>query len=83
MLLPSPNLLTEPLVLQARGTHTHIQTHIGRLRLSALSAWLLGQGRRERAIGQKAGAAEPHNGTSVSLSFLVVGWIGATCQQRV
>lgn len=46
MLLPSPTFLTEPLVIHARGIHI--------LRLSALPAWLLGLGRREQAIGQKA-----------------------------
>lgn len=86
MLLPSPNLLTEPLVLQARGTHTHththVQTHKGRLRLAQCPPRLVGWARSRRACHRPKGRrsrASRHFG----LSFVLGGrmdWFDLTAE---
>lgn len=71
---------------KTRGTHAQ-NTQKGRIRRTSLPAWLLGAGLRGTSHLPNGRCSRASHGTPLSLSlewlFLMVGWIGVTCQEGV
>lgn len=80
--------LVEPRTARATrlGGHTH-KTQKGRIRRTSLPAWLLGAGLRGTSHLPNGRRSRASHGTPLSLPlewlFLMVGWIGVTCQEGV